>query len=105
MVYYIVSGVLLMFFWCPCMAINVSVQYNGGLLPDIILLFEPMLFPSGNPFKEGLGAFRFFCKQSCNPGFSCILCLRDPRAWQIMILYSIPLHFSGYPSPYSCMVR
>ena len=26
------------FFSCPCMAINVSVQYNGGLLPDIILL-------------------------------------------------------------------
>ena len=20
------------FFWCPCMAINVSVQYNSGLL-------------------------------------------------------------------------
>ena len=38
-------------------AINVCVQYNGGLLPDIILLFDPMLFPSGNPFKEGLGAF------------------------------------------------
>ena len=38
MVYNIVSGVLLMFFWCPCMTINVSVQYNGGLLPDIILL-------------------------------------------------------------------
>ena len=33
------------------MAINViSVQYNGGLLPDIIL-FDPMLLPSGNPFK------------------------------------------------------
>ena len=29
----------LLFFWCPCMVINViSVQYNGGLLPDIILL-------------------------------------------------------------------
>ena len=40
MVYYIVSGVILMFFWCPCMAINVSVQYNGGLLPDIILLTQ-----------------------------------------------------------------
>ena len=40
MVYYIVSGVLLMFFWCPCMAINVSIQYNGGLLPDIILLTQ-----------------------------------------------------------------
>ena len=26
MVYYIVSGVLLMFFWCPCMAVNVSVK-------------------------------------------------------------------------------
>ena len=37
MVYYIVSGLLLIFFWCPCMAINVNVQYNGGFLPDIIL--------------------------------------------------------------------
>ena len=37
-VYYVVSGLFLMFFWCPCMAINVNVQYNGGLLPDIILL-------------------------------------------------------------------
>ena len=24
----------------PCMAIDVSVQYNGGLLPDIILLTQ-----------------------------------------------------------------
>ena len=30
----------LLFFWYPCMAINVSVQYNGGLLPDIILLTQ-----------------------------------------------------------------
>ena len=28
------------FFWCPCMAISVSVQHNGGLLPDIILLTQ-----------------------------------------------------------------
>ena len=47
MVYYIVSGLLLMFFWCPCMAINVNVQYNDGLLPDIILLPAS----SGNLFK------------------------------------------------------
>ena len=40
MVYYIVSGLFLTFFWCPCMAINVNVQYNGGLLPDIILLTQ-----------------------------------------------------------------
>ena len=49
MVYYIVSGLLLMFFWCPCMAINVNVQYNGGFLPDIIV--DPMLSASGNLFK------------------------------------------------------
>ena len=35
-VYHNVSVLFLLFFWCPCMAINVSVQYNGGLLPDII---------------------------------------------------------------------
>ena len=28
------------FVWCPCMAINVSVQYNGGLLPDMMLLTQ-----------------------------------------------------------------
>ena len=28
------------FFCCLCMVINVSVQYNGGLLPDIILLTQ-----------------------------------------------------------------
>ena len=31
---------LLKFFWCPCMAINVGVQYNGGLLLDNILLTQ-----------------------------------------------------------------
>ena len=31
---------LLPFCWCPCMAINVSVQYDGGFLPDIILLTQ-----------------------------------------------------------------
>ena len=51
MVYYVVSGLFLMFFWCPCMAINVNVQYNGGLLPDIMLLVDPMLSAWGNLFK------------------------------------------------------
>ena len=40
MVYYIVFVLFLLFFWCPCMAINVSVQYNGGPLPDMILLTQ-----------------------------------------------------------------
>ena len=31
--------VCLPFCWCPCMAINVSVQYDG-FLPDIILLTQ-----------------------------------------------------------------
>ena len=35
--------VLMLFYvlWL-CMAINISVQYNGGLLPDIILLIITM---------------------------------------------------------------
>ena len=41
MVCYIVSVLFLQFFWCPCMVINVvSVQYNSGFLPDIILLTQ-----------------------------------------------------------------
>ena len=36
MVYYIVSVLFLLFFWCPCMAIDVvSVQYNGGFSPTL----------------------------------------------------------------------
>ena len=31
---------ILFFVWCPSMAINVSVQSIGGLLPDIILLTQ-----------------------------------------------------------------
>ena len=50
MVYYIVSVFFLLIFWYPCTAVNVSVQCNGGLLPDIIYTVDPMLFPSGNPF-------------------------------------------------------
>ena len=33
------------------MAINVNVQYNGGLLPDIMLLTQLMLSVSGNLIK------------------------------------------------------
>ena len=33
------------------MAINVSAQYNGGLLPDIILSIDPMLLRSGSQLK------------------------------------------------------
>ena len=40
MVYYIVCFVFTVFSCCPCMAIDVSVQYNDGLLPDIILLTQ-----------------------------------------------------------------
>ena len=42
MMYYYnnVYQVCFIFVWCPCMAIDVSVQYNGGFLPDIILLTQ-----------------------------------------------------------------
>ena len=55
-VYYIVSVLFLLFFWCPCMAVNVNVQYNGGLLPDIILLTQCY-------FLQGtrLNAMKSFC--------------------------------------------
>ena len=59
------------------MAINVNVQYNGGLLPGIILLTQCYyywgtrlnamkmfgLFPLTGGCSEGLDAFRFFFKQ------------------------------------------
>ena len=91
MVCYIVSVLFSLFFWCPCVAINVSVQYNGGLLTDIILLtqcsyhrgtrfntmkkfciyLQPLISPkrfdifsslTGGGCSEGLGAFCFFFK-------------------------------------------
>ena len=37
------------------MTINVSVHYNGGLLPDI----DPRLLPSDNPFKCHTTVIRF----------------------------------------------
>ena len=49
MVYYIVSVLFLLFFWCPCMAIDVSVQYNSGLLPDTILLTQFNVISIGEP--------------------------------------------------------
>ena len=33
------------------MAINISVQHNGGLLPDMILLTQCYYHPGTNPFK------------------------------------------------------
>ena len=41
-VYYIV--LLLLYFLCAFRAINVSVQYNEGLLPDIIILLTQGYF-------------------------------------------------------------
>ena len=41
----------LVFVCCPCMAINVSVQYNDGLLPDIILLTQCYYHTVGEPVQ------------------------------------------------------
>ena len=35
-----ITVVILGYDWWLCMVINISVQYNGGLLPDIILLTQ-----------------------------------------------------------------
>ena len=46
----IISVLFLLFVWCPCMAINVSVySITVGFSPDIILLTQ--LLPLVNPFK------------------------------------------------------
>ena len=62
MMYYIFSVLCLLFVWCPCMAINVSVQYNGGLLPGIMLL--PQCY-----YHRGtrLNAIKRFCICSLRP--------------------------------------
>ena len=36
----ILDEVRLGYDWWLCMVINISVQYNGGLLPDVILLTQ-----------------------------------------------------------------
>ena len=55
MVYCIVLVLFLLAFWCPGMTIKVSIQYNGGLLPDIILLTQcyPILCLMGYYITSG----------------------------------------------------
>ena len=39
--YYTVTVFMFCYDWCwLCMVVNISVQYNGGFLPDIILLTQ-----------------------------------------------------------------
>ena len=87
---------LLCFVWCPCMAINVSVQHNGGVSPGIILLtqcyyhqgtrlnamkrflsLQPIIlpkrfhiFPLAGGCSESLDTFRFFFKLENNGNLS-----------------------------------
>ena len=65
---------VLLFFWCPGMAINVSVQYNGGLLPDIILLTQ-YYFHRGTR----LNAMKRFC------------ILENPVKYHVVALYLYPM--------------
>ena len=45
------SFVLVLFGVYPCMAIDVSGEYNGGFLPDISYTADPILVALGNPIK------------------------------------------------------
>ena len=59
---------------CPCMAINGSVQYNGGLPHEKVLYLQPVIPPKRSDIfsplaggcSEGLDAFRFFFKNKNN---------------------------------------
>ena len=42
---YVLQCLLFCYVWWLCMAINISVQHNGGLLPDIILLIQGQRVP------------------------------------------------------------
>ena len=59
MMYYVVDVLLLFCVWCPCMAINVSVRYDGGLLPDIIPLTE-CYYAASTRFKADKGIMDAF---------------------------------------------
>ena len=48
---------LFCFAWWPCITINVSLQYNSGLLPDIILLNHGYYHRRGTR----LNAMKRFC--------------------------------------------
>ena len=76
MAYYIVPVLFLLAFWCPCMTINVSIQYNEGLLPDIILLTQchPILCLMGYYIASGFAFTTMFdgvlhCSCSVFTGF------------------------------------
>ena len=62
MVYYIVSVLFLMFFWCPCMAINAK-RWASPRHYTV----DPMLFPSGNPFKCHEEALNLYLQPSNPP--------------------------------------
>ena len=58
-------------FWCPCMGINLNVQYNGEYLPDIFVLPKPLLlYGSMALFPYIITAFLFmYCIVFC---FCCV---------------------------------
>ena len=54
------------FVWCPCMAINVSVQYKGGfIIPDIILLIQ--CYYHRGTHLNAMKRFYFFCSLQSAP--------------------------------------
>ena len=60
MLHYIVSVLFSFLVWCPYMVTDVSVQHDGGLIPDMILL-TPYYYHRGT----GLNALKRFC--ICSP--------------------------------------
>ena len=86
-VYYIVSVLFLLSFWCHCMAINVSIQYNGGLLPDIILSTQCYLYRGTR-----LNAMKKFCICSLWSHLN-VFMLRRSRRVLICILLMILYHY------------
>ena len=81
--YYSVFG----YVWWLCKAINISVQYNGGLLPDIYAV-DPRLLPPGNPFKYHVEVLflqsNYIITTMFDDVLHCFCFLSGVPAWRLM---------------------
>ena len=75
------------------MVINISVQYNGGLLPDIILLTQGYLLPVGNPFKYHVySGFVFIAFVMYITTTMCDGILHCTSLWFVFNVFLVSLH-------------
>ena len=79
------------FVWCTCMAINnVSVSYNGGFLPDILLLTQAPIFVW---FDGNTEYYIITALLTIYYSVFCFVMFGD-YAWRLIQVYRITVDFS-----------